>query len=494
MATTISDMVGSAINSVTNSARSAAGLAPKAGTPSLLTNGIIGLPMAFNSLADPNYRVFKDVFVNQAPIINIIPGRPNYKSGSLRTLKDDYLKGLTVDDDNSARAGLWADDSIVPTPNKDYYKEEGKEYDYSGELLERDLRFYSFETDFYEYRKIVNLLLNEVGSKMTGFALGDTIDSYINFSNSHSTGLHFYCEGSSTVSESASNEVSESSLAGKTKGISDQAREQMFIAGETFNETGNRANIKEQLAKSSEKNGSVDWTSLGMDLMATAGQAVGTAGQLTNDPTTAIAALMAGGSNINAGEHLMFPKIWRNSTFDKSYNLQFKFVSPYGDSASIYEYVYLPFLMLMALAFPRQQSPDSYKAPMLMRLDCPGYFNADMAMVTNFSFVKGGSNNLWTPGNLPLAIDVTMTVTDLYPTLSVASNYRLLKQNIGLSAFLDNMCGLNVNSLNLAANIKSSIAQKTAIFAGAEGDIITKAKDAIENYGVSGFSKIFFSK
>jgi hypothetical protein len=104
-----------------------------------------------------------------------------------------------------------------------------------------------------------------------------------------------------------------------------------------------------------------------------------------------------------------------------------------------------------------------------------------MGMITNFSFVRGGSEGLWASNGLPLAVDVTLTVTDMYPTLSVASNAALLRQNMGLSAFLDNMCGLNVMKANISANLKANIVGKLSLFSGFGDSVQTKGADVVES-------------
>jgi hypothetical protein len=78
----------------------------------------------------------------------------------------------------------------------------------------------------------------------------------------------------------------------------------------------------------------------------------------------------------------------------------------------------------------------------------------------------------------------------MYPALMVATNIALLRNNIGLSTFLDNMCGLAVMKANIRANIRGSIASKIAMFAGIEGAMGTYATDVLSRT-MSSITKVF---
>ena len=104
-----------------------------------------------------------------------------------------------------------------------------------------------------------------------------------------------------------------------------------------------------------------------------------------------------------------------------------------------------------------------------------------MGMITNFTFVRGGSEGLWAPNGYPLCIDVTMTITDMYPTLCAASNMALLRQNIGLSSFLDNMAGLNVMRANIGDHLGASMVSKMASFTGISSSVKARVRTELEN-------------
>jgi len=421
---------------------------------------IVGLPLNYTQNSDPSNRVFWDTIVNNANILNIIPGKPSYKKGSLRAEKFEAMKGLIVDNPDSNRDGLLTDTS-TPSLNKDYYADEGETKSVS---KERDLRYYSFEVDMYNYRRIANVLLNEVSGKLLGLGLGNSnIEKFVDVSKAHTEGLHFYCDSATSVSESASNSVGDSMLSSMAKGASDKAKELAFITGSAANKDSN--------ASSGDENTDMSERTI-LESLGSGIQSLG---------STVMSGINENMGSVVNGENIIYPKVWKDSSFSKSYNIAFKFVSPYGNPASIFEHVYAPFLMLLAMSLPIQTKPDSFKAPMLLRLDSPGFMSCDMGMVTSFTFIRGGSDGLWASNGLPLAIDVNMVVTDMYPTLAVASNMALLRQNIGLSAMLDNMAGLASMSANISDHLSGSIANKIALVQGFDDSIVSAARDTIDS-------------
>ena len=450
----------------------------------VVSKKILGLPLGFTELADPFRRIY-NMYTQEAILVSIIPGRPKFRPASLRTAKYEALLKILEQAKSTDDQDGWTKDidaGGVPT-FVDYYdkdndiyegkasEELSKKYselpDHDKEaaesLFERDLRFYSFDPAVAEFRRVVNILLNEVGGKMSGISFGnDNIEKYVDWDDTHSYGLHFCAEASTTVSESFSSELGESALAGMAKGVSAKAKEAAFLLG-----------ISDRTAGSKDSNSKLE------ERARNSGASSGMSGVLSDLANTVVSGFDDNnrvGAVLN-GENLLFPKVWQNSTFDKSYNISFRFLSPYGDKDSIFEYVYVPFLCCMAMCGPVQTATDSFKSPFLVRINCPGIMECDMGMVTNISWVRGTSQNLYSCQGLPLGIDVTMTVTDMYPTMALASNLALLRENMGLSAFLDNMCGLSNMKMNLIANVNSSINSKIASGFGKATDIYTSVKD-----------------
>ena len=146
--------------------------------------------------------------------------------------------------------------------------------------------------------------------------------------------------------------------------------------------------------------------------------------------------------SVSNGMRVVYPELWSDSTYLKSINLNFSFVSPYGDPLSIFRYVYVPFCALLCLGLPRQASSNGYISPFFVRADIPGRFTTDLSFISDITWTKGGAQNLWSKDGLPRAIDVTVSLADLYPYLSMTKRLSFLSSNPSYTVFLDNMAGL----------------------------------------------------
>lgn len=79
------------------------------------------------------------------------------------------------------------------------------------------------------------------------------------------------------------------------------------------------------------------------------------------------------------------------------------------------------------------------------------WFESSMCVVSSISFTKGGDDSNWSIDNLPLEIDVNVTIKDLYSSLPITKKYKMMSYNIGLSSFLDTLAGIRTDQLNLFA-------------------------------------------
>jgi hypothetical protein len=259
----------------------------------------------------------------------------------------------------------------------------------------------------------------------------------------------FWAENSTSISESASSEVGPTKLAGLVKGISEMSHEVGYLLGTHMSEERKQGMINSAISGVSDFIGGGD------------------SGQLTGSLADSI-----------LGLNPMFPEIWKDSSFSRSYNLSFRFHSPYGHRAAIYQNVFVPFLMLLSMVMPVMADKGSYSQPFVFQMDCPGYFACDLGICTDFSFVKGGSDNLWTIDGYPRQIDVTMSVKDLYPVLVASKNTKSMYFNVGMGTFLDNLAGISLFSSEQGTG--TVISRARAALAGTAYSIVG-AKDAAKS-------------
>jgi len=411
-----------------------------------ITNRILGLPLKFTANTDPVGRTFYENFLCTANIVNIAVGKPTFTNGSLRSEKtkmlNEQISKIFDDPANAGSSGLFTDaaKNIASSVDDNNWENNGwfhnKIFNLTGEMREKDLRFYAFDYDYKLFQNTCNVLFQELFAKMIGASIHSNISSFFDTTTWGRFGISFWIEGTSQCSESVSNDISDISAASESAQASDAAREAAFLLGKDNRAIRGIGGIR---ASKGSGSGSLIKDAENMYKSAVESSKAMLQGLISND---------AGAAQAN-GERIVFPKMWKNSTYDKSYSLNFRFISPYGDPEAILEYVYAPFVILLAMAMPRQYSADSYGSPPLLRIDCPGNFCCDMGMISSISIVKGTSQELWSAKGYPMGIDVTLQVTDMYPSLSMPINKSMLKQNIGMSTMLDNMAGLNMMQMNL---------------------------------------------
>lgn len=382
-------------------------------------NRILGAPPGFIASSDPGDRFYNHVLMRRAPVIGIVPGVPNSSTETTLTGEEREtlreMADLAANGDEEEASKKIA--ALVSTnPNK------------RGKSNLPALQFYEFKADYAQYYKYINLLLQVMSVAIERQSGSNTLRNrwFYRFSDEYDPGLgdrsmSFWVERSTSVTESSSNDYGESMLAQKSNEnvVSQLAKELNFttaLSGQRNTESGGIANSVGNVASY-------------IPFIGGAAQA----------------AFQSAGT-IASGARLNFPQVWQNSSYSKDINLNFKFTSPYGDPGSIFEYVYKPFVCLLAFSLPRMtSSPMGYASPFIIRIDSPGWFNVDMGAVTSFSFKKGGSDDLWSIDTLPLSIEVNMSVTDLLPALAMTRKVSRITSNPALHTFLLNIAGIRTS-------------------------------------------------
>ena len=414
-------------------------------TPQDLFKGlstVVGRPYAFLQNADPDIRTFTKHMLPTAPLVMLRPGRVKF-SDKIENFLAETLKGFgrtdvteeNVNDivgskrdaDGKVVGGLFSnvygvdksDMAAIDAAIKE--KQAGTVRDFAA-ANSGSMRYFEFNSSnevMKEYQSVLNTLSSRLYARMNDKSIG-WLDMRGDFDPPGKTNggfMTFWADNATSVSESASSEVGATKLAGLVKGVSEISREaQFFLGTQQFGEgkdAKDKSMIDNAVAGVADFIGGADQTGL----RASLGQAI-------------------------LGMNPMFPEVWKDSSFSRSYTLNFKFHTPYGNPAAVYQDVLLPFTMLLALVMPIQSEPGTYTEPFVFQLDCPGYFACDLGICTDFSFTKGGNDNLWTVDGLPRQIDVNMSVRDLYPVLTASRNNEAMYFNFGMGTFLDNLGGI----------------------------------------------------
>lgn len=148
---------------------------------------------------------------------------------------------------------------------------------------------------------------------------------------------------------------------------------------------------------------------------------------------------------------LEIPEVWKNSSFgEKSYSLSFKLRSRYGDPVSIFQSIYIPLFLLMALSIPRAVGAHAYTGPFIIRAYCKGMFHIPCGIVTSLSITRGREEYGWSSQFLPLEVDVNMTVKDLSPAVFLSMNYGALDtftKNVTMQSYLETLSSLGLRDM-----------------------------------------------
>ena len=147
------------------------------------------------------------------------------------------------------------------------------------------------------------------------------------------------------------------------------------------------------------------------------------------------------------------PDVWEASSFSRSYNVSFRFHSPYGDKLSIYENVYYPFLSLVAMVLPRQVGSMSYMEPFAVKATMPGMFNVNYGIIETLSVKRGEDQNDWTVDNLPKTMNVDVTFKDFEPQMLMPLGSRTLGKSLqeflypasGIAEYITTLSGMTLS-------------------------------------------------
>ena len=368
---------------------------------------IFGKPLSFSAKADPNQRVYQKTMLRNNTLINIVPGIP-YQDENMIEQAKDIFKRFQEEYDIADKKNENEMDALLTK--------------YLDELTRKkvDLRFAVFKQDIASFLMAYQILINRTGTAIfgakTSTLLRDATEIGRIAEDKLNRGFKVWVEKGTSISETVENSFQRSELANLTKTASGLVKEIKFL-GDGFGMTSSAA---------ANENVEVDSSNAKMQ----------EAGSLVT-----IANAMGGAANFD------FPQIYDESKFNRSYEISFRFVSPYGDDRSIANYVIFPFLFLLTCALPRQHGTSSTLSPFLLQIDAPGFFSCPMGVVTSFSFRKGGDEMLFNERGLPLVVEGSMSITDLYSNLSLPLNHGHFATNFGTAAFLNNIGGLNLYSV-----------------------------------------------
>lgn len=252
--------------------------------------------------------------------------------------------------------------------------------------------------------------------------------------------VHFYVDPSTSVNESMSNTTQKSQLEGAfdtTEGI-----------------------IKETSMLLQSVSGMGEYAK---DMLTNAGEGILS---LANAATLGFFKNMLGlaQKEVLHGANLIYPEIWMDSEYSKSYTVKLNLVSPYGNKEAIYLNIFVPLLHALCMSLPRQSSANSFSSPFLIRAYCKGWFACDMGMVESITIDKGPEQS-WTVDGLPTKVEITMNIKDLYSQIMISPSNKpsLFFSNQGMIDYLGSMCGVDLTVPNIVLKARTVRALLTGV-------------------------------
>lgn len=272
------------------------------------------------------------------------------------------------------------------------------------------------------------------------------------FMGQHWGTLAFYADCGDQVDDSFGNSTTQSQLASSINSLSDWAKELNFVVGTAGSNMG--LELDELLG-----GGESGLTGALESATEMVNKAIGSNNIVSN--------ILSKTQTILSGGRLIFPEIWADSSYSKSYSCRMKLVSPSGDKLSVYLNILVPIYHILALALPRQSltAAEGYFSPFLIRAYSKGLFNIDMGIISDLSITKGAEGE-WTEDGIPTVAEISFTIKELYNNLSMsvweqsslegsegAGSLNILS-NIAELDYIANSCGVNINEQDVWRMIK----------------------------------------
>lgn len=439
-----------------------------------LSTRLFGLPYQFTPIVDPRVSQvsntlgasYAEKIIADGAVCTIIPGKPKYLPNSNSTARQSTTSGLLLASNQGFRS-TGAIQSVVNSGGADYF------------------RLYDFEKCYHEYMSYVNLLcrsgaallgLEETFSlpggntsfmqynwanwKWSNRAKGSNVGTFI--SNLKSTksylsggiGLYdegerqesndsifnnteyvqFYVDPESAASDSLSNSQTESQLKSLFDSNSGLLKELAFMMDSGM--VGDKA----------------------ADFSSFVSESVGSLGAFTEEtlsgtPFSALGRIINLGGNVLKGENIIIPDIYQTTSYTKSYDLTVHLKSPYGTKLSYYLNIFVPMMHLMALAMPKATSANSFHSPFIIKAFIEGAWSCNLGLVQSITVNKVGESR--SIDGLPMEVDVSLSIADLYSDLSMNTNADVTNfvNNASLVDYLATNCGLSLAQPNFSEKI-----------------------------------------
>lgn len=258
--------------------------------------------------------------------------------------------------------------------------------------------------------------------------------------------ISFKLEKSTDSSESISNQTGESTIQSTINNMSDSARSgREWVGGSAF------SSVKREVENVPLIGGIVG---SGMDALK------GLVDGLLTILPSAVGAVQV----LSGDARVDIPEVWQASSFSKSHNFNITLRAPYGDPYTVFQSVYIPLVMLIAMALPRASGENSYQQPFVVRAYSKGMFAIPYGIIDSMTIRRGASEFGWSRGRLPTVVEVSFSIRDLSPSMimpmdlgaSVFEPWNLISNlfasNSNLQEYIQTLSGMGLTERLLMSN------------------------------------------
>lgn len=281
-------------------------------------------------------------------------------------------------------------------------------------------------------------------------------------------GVSFAFDPLSSITDSISNETSDSMFTNMLNEVSSKAREVEFVTGQIGIDTG-LANYE------------------------------GSTPTIGNSSIGNIASRI--GSFLNNSIHGMnvrFPKIWNDSSSSKDYNLEMHFITPYATTFCKWRYVLVPFFHIFCLTAPRSiKTVMNYSRPFLIKAYSKGYFNVEMGIITSLQWKRFGDGDMISGDGVPTQIDVSVAFQDMYYQLAmskmsgITGSFEMMGvffNNNGLMEMLGTLSGVNMLRISLGERLSLFASSAVGAFSATGSNFMRHISDRLSSI----YTSIYF--
>lgn len=428
-------------------------------------NGVYGIPYQFMESVDPRLensamgRKYSEKIISKMPLLYLTPGKVEFMSNYSKAEQEGLLALLLSNDTETDVSNIIKNNGRYFTftfAYEDYFT-------YVNGLCRSGARFLGIQD--------VKIKVGGTSEKAQDFDWQYALNKNLKATLTNHKFIGFYIDSTDSVSESFSNDTTQSQLSSTVNSFSDQAREVGFLLGAG---AGKQVQLMDA-DKQTEVMANIDKIS-----------------KRYLNGSTLLKNIASDFSTVAIGGKLLFPEIWSDSSFSRSFDINIKLRSPDADVLSWYLNIYVPLCHLIGLAAGHQTAnANGYYSPFLVRAFYKGLFNIDMGIITDMSISKG-KEAAWSIDGLPTEVDVSITIKDLYNMLSIVPGNEpknFVTNNI-LMDYIANTCGININQMDIRRSLDIYYILTKNKITDLPSKILRRIGTAVDAYAMNSYNNI----